>query len=66
MKILGLALYGPQAASHRVRLSQFKGVLGARGIDLTIQSLLDDEYIKKKYAGIFLLDVFVIQKRLNC
>jgi len=51
MKILGLALYGPQAASHRVRLSQFKGVLGARGINLTIQSLLDDEYIKKKYAG---------------
>ena len=51
MKVLGLALYGPQAASHRVRLSQYKEVLYARGIKLTIQSLLGDEYIKKRYAG---------------
>ena len=24
MRVLGLSLYGPQAASHRVRLSQFQ------------------------------------------
>ena len=34
----------PQAASHRVRLSQFKPGLKAAGIDLQIQSLLDDTY----------------------
>ena len=51
IRVLGLSLYGPQAASHRVRLSQFQQGLAAQGIDLQIQSLLDDDYIHRRFAG---------------
>jgi glycosyltransferase involved in cell wall biosynthesis len=51
IRVLGLSLYGPQAASHRVRLSQFKPGLAAVGIDLEIQSLLDDGYLQRRFAG---------------
>lgn len=51
MRLLGLSLYGPQAASHRVRLSQFKPGLAAAGIDLQIQSLLDDAYLQRSFSG---------------
>ena len=49
--VLGLSLYGPQAASHRVRLSQFKPGLAASGISLQIQSLLDDAYLRRSFSG---------------
>ena len=49
--ILGLSLYGPQAASHRVRLSQFQPGLAASGIDLQIQSLLDNAYLQRSFSG---------------
>ena len=51
IRVLALSLYGPQAASHRVRLSQFKPGLKAAGIDLQIQSLLDDTYLQRSFAG---------------
>ncbi len=51
MKILGLSLYGPQAASHRVRLSQFQPGLAAAGIELQIQSLLDNAYLQRNFSG---------------
>ena len=51
IRILGLALYGPQAASHRVRLSQFQPGLAAAGIDLQIQSLLDNTYLQRSFSG---------------
>lgn len=51
IKILGLALYGPQAASHRVRLGQYVTGLRRVGIDLQIHSLLDDAYVAKRFAG---------------
>ena len=51
IRVLGLSLYGPQAASHRVRLSQFQSGLAAAGIDLQIQSLLDDAYLQRSFAG---------------
>lgn len=51
MRVLGLSLYGPQAASHRVRLSQFQPGLAASGIDLQIQSLLDDAYLQRSFSG---------------
>ena len=51
IRILGLALYGPQAASHRVRLSQFQPGLAAAGIDLQIQSLLDNDYLQRSFSG---------------
>jgi len=50
-RVLGLSLYGPQAASHRVRLSQFQPGLAASGIDLQIQSLLDDDYLQRSFSG---------------
>lgn len=51
MRVLGLSLYGPQAASHRVRLSQFQTGLAAAGIQLQIQSLLDDAYVRRSFSG---------------
>lgn len=50
LRVLGLSLYGPQAASHRVRLSQFKPGLAAVGIDLEIQSLLANDYLERRLA----------------
>ena len=51
IRVLGLSLYGPQAASHRVRLSQFKAGLAAQGIELHIQSLLSDAYLQRSFSG---------------
>jgi glycosyltransferase involved in cell wall biosynthesis len=51
MHVLGLSLYGPQAASHRVRLSQFHAGLAVSGILLEIQSLLGDAYLLRSLAG---------------
>lgn len=49
VNILGLALYGPMAASHRVRLGQYRKGLLAEGIDLQIHSLLNDDYLRHRY-----------------
>lgn len=51
IRVLGLSLYGQQAASHRVRLSQFMPGLAAFGIDLQIQSMLDDAYLQRSFSG---------------
>ena len=51
LRVLGLSLYGPQAASHRVRLSQFQSGLAAAHIDLQIESLLDDDYLQRSFSG---------------
>ena len=51
IRVLGLSLYGPKAASHRVRLSQFQAGLATAGIDLQIQSLLDDAYLERSFSG---------------
>ncbi len=51
IRVLGRSLYGPQAASHRVRLSQFQPGLAAAGIDLQIQSLLDNAYLQRSFNG---------------
>lgn len=51
IKVLGLALYGPLAASHRVRLSQYQAGLLEHGIDLQVQSLLDDVYVRRRFEG---------------
>ena len=60
LKVFGFALYGPQAASHRVRLSQFQMGLSTYGIELQIQSLLDDAYVHRRFAGgrLLLWDLF--------
>lgn len=51
IKILGLALYGPMAASHRVRLGQYRKGLLAEGIDLQVQSLLGNDYLQSRFQG---------------
>lgn len=51
IRVLGLALYGPLAASTRYRLGQFVPGLAAYGIDLRIRSLLGDEYLRQRFGG---------------
>lgn len=51
IKVLGLALYGPQAASHRVRLGQYVPGLRELGIELQIHSLLDNAYVARRFSG---------------
>ena len=51
IKVLGLALYGPMAASHRYRLRQYKEGLKEKGIDLEIFHLLGDDYLENKFSG---------------
>ncbi|MDA9626367.1 glycosyltransferase family 4 protein [Pseudomonadota bacterium] len=50
-KVLAFALYGPNAASHRYRLLYFKEVLQQYDIEVTINSLLNDQYLKEKFSN---------------
>ena len=51
IKVLGLALYGPLAASTRYRLGQYVPGLAECGIDLEIRHLLGDVYLKRTFGG---------------
>jgi glycosyltransferase involved in cell wall biosynthesis len=51
IKVLGLSLYGPKAASPRYRLMQYASGLRDNGVDLEVKGLLGDEYILKTFAG---------------
>lgn len=51
IRMLGLALYGPLAASTRYRLGQYVPGLAERGIDLRINHLLDDDYLRRTFRG---------------
>lgn len=51
IKVLGLALYGPMAASTRYRLGQYVPGLAERGIALDIRYLLDDRYLQQRFSG---------------
>jgi glycosyltransferase involved in cell wall biosynthesis len=50
INVLGLALYGPKAASHRYRLSQYKEGLLDKDINLKVYHLLDDDYLESKFS----------------
>lgn len=50
INVLGLALYGPKAASHRYRLSQYKDGLANQNINLEVYHLLDDDYLESKFS----------------
>lgn len=52
MKVACLTRYGPLGASSRVRFMQYKEPLReiAPRLHLTLQSLLDDDYLQRKYA----------------
>jgi hypothetical protein len=51
IKVLGLALYGPLAASTRYRLSQYVSGLASMGIDLQVRHLLGDDYLRRRFEG---------------
>ena len=51
IKVLGLALYGPLAASTRYRLGQYVPGLASHGIDLQICHLLGDNYLRRRFGG---------------
>jgi hypothetical protein len=51
IRVLGLALYGPLAASHRIRLGQYQLGLRTLGIDLHIHSLLGDDYLQSRFQN---------------
>lgn len=51
IKVLGLALYGPLAASTRYRLGQYVPGLAGMGIDLQIFHLLGDDYLRWRLSG---------------
>lgn len=51
IKVLGLALYGPLAASTRYRLGQYVPGLARLGIDLQICHLLGDDYLRRRFVS---------------
>ena len=51
MRVLALTRYGNQAASARLRFHQFDAGLRARGIELHMASLLNDEQVRASLAG---------------
>ncbi len=51
IKVIGLALYGPLAASTRYRLGQYVPGLASLGIDLQIRHLLGDDYLRWRFSG---------------
>ncbi|MCI5117033.1 MAG: glycosyltransferase [Candidatus Electrothrix sp. LOE1_4_5] len=51
IKVLGLSLYGPLAASTRYRLEQYIPGLFEYGIDLQVHHLLGDEYLRCRFQG---------------
>lgn len=51
MRLDAFTRYGALGASSRVRLLQFAPALRAAGVDVQVQSLLDDDYLRRKYAG---------------
>ena len=51
INVLGLALYGPLAASTRYRLGQYVPGLLRVGINLQIRYLLGDDYLHSRFSG---------------
>lgn len=49
IKVLGLSLYGPLAASTRYRLGQYIPGLAKLGIELHVCHLLGDEYLRSRF-----------------
>jgi glycosyltransferase involved in cell wall biosynthesis len=50
-KVLALPRYDVAGASSRVRLYQFLGYLSAHGIDVEVQPLLDERYVRRMLSG---------------
>jgi len=52
IRVLGLGLYGPRAASTRHRLEQYKPGLADCGIELQVNYLLGDDYLARRFQGL--------------
>jgi len=65
IKVLGLSLYGPLAASTRYRLEQYIPGLSEYGIGLQIHHLLGDEYLRCRFRGRKLPLATLIQASYN-
>ena len=51
LRILALTKYGPLAASTRQRFMQYEPWLTAAGMTLEVSPLLDDDYLRERFAG---------------
>lgn len=51
IRVLGLALYGPLAASTRYRLGQYVSQLASVGIEMQINCLLGDNYLRNRFGA---------------
>ena len=61
IKVLGLSLYGPLAASNRYRLGQYVIGLRSFGIELEVQHLLGDDYLRARFSGGALPMVYMLK-----
>jgi glycosyltransferase involved in cell wall biosynthesis len=64
INVLGLALYGPLAASNRYRLGQYVPGLASMGINLQIRHLLGDDYLHARLWNQNDYDVVMLQCEL--
>ena len=51
MNLFAFTRYGPLGASSRLRLMQFRTALLSAGVGVHVRPLLDDDYLRGKYAG---------------
>ena len=51
MRLLVLTRYGALGASSRLRFYQYLPFLRSRHVEVQVEPLLDDEYIRRLYAG---------------
>ncbi len=51
MSVMSYPRYAPLGASSRIRWLQFLPELRRLGLDIEVSPLLDDEYLRRKYAG---------------
>ena len=51
IRLIGFALYGSKAASTRQRMIQYSTMLLNDGIKLEVHSLLDNDYLNKKFSN---------------
>lgn len=51
IRVLGLSLYGSQAASTRYRLMQYGPGLRQNGIELEVKALLGNDFVQRTFAG---------------
>lgn len=51
IRVLVLTRYGQLGASSRVRFFQYLPYLRSQGLELQVETLLDDEYIRRLYSG---------------